>query len=252
MVAPNEEPSCNSSSKYPTIGRSKVSDVRTPNAGLVQNQNPDFNVVRLQTILESIQRMASEDSPLIALAQQGAEAANLILAERSADNPPREPSIGNQDRARRAQNDATSSVSGNRRLADNDIRRRITQNHNMQEYDCGRDDLRNVIEDRRHIRSRTPTPPRRSLVGDVVVVKRSGFRALAGPLREVRWPDKFKAGNIDQYDGPTNPEELIQVYQMVIEAVGGDDRVKTNFLPMTLTSAARSWLINLSKGSINS
>jgi hypothetical protein len=112
MVAPNEEPSCNSSSKYPTIGRSEVSDVRTPNAGLVQNQNPCFNVVRLQTILESIQRMASEDSPLIALAQQGAEAANLILAERSADNPPREPSIGNQDRARRAQNDATSSVSG--------------------------------------------------------------------------------------------------------------------------------------------
>jgi hypothetical protein len=47
---------------------------------------------------------------------------------------------------------------------------------------------------------------------------RSGFRVLAGPLRQVRWPDKFKTGNIDQYDGSSNPEEFIQVYQIVIEA----------------------------------
>jgi hypothetical protein len=47
---------------------------------------------------------------------------------------------------------------------------------------------------------------------------RSGFRVLAGPLRQVRWPDKFKIGNIDQYDGSSNPEEFIQVYQIVIEA----------------------------------
>jgi hypothetical protein len=39
---------------------------------------------------------------------------------------------------------------------------------------------------------------------------------------------------------------------MVIEATGGDTRVKTNFLPMALTDAARSWLINLPDGSINS
>jgi hypothetical protein len=54
--------------------------------------------------------------------------------------------------------------------------------------------------------------------GDVVVGRRSDFHALAGQLREVRWPDKFKADNIDQYDGSSNPEEFIQVYQMVIEA----------------------------------
>jgi hypothetical protein len=35
MVAPNEDPSCNISSRYPTIGRSEASDARTPNAGLV-------------------------------------------------------------------------------------------------------------------------------------------------------------------------------------------------------------------------
>jgi hypothetical protein len=68
MVPPNKDRSCNSSRRYPTIGRSEASDARTPNAGLVQNLNPDFNVVWLQMILESIQRMVPEGSPLIALA----------------------------------------------------------------------------------------------------------------------------------------------------------------------------------------
>jgi hypothetical protein len=37
---------------------------------------------------------------------------------------------------------------------------------------------------------------------------------------------------------------------MVIEAAGGDDWVKANYLPTTLFGAARSWLINLLEGSI--
>jgi hypothetical protein len=40
----------------------------------------------------------------------------------------------------------------------------------------------------------------------------SGFRALVGPLREVKWSAKFKACHIDQYDSFSNPEEFIQVY----------------------------------------
>jgi hypothetical protein len=42
------------------------------------------------------------------------------------------------------------------------------------------------------------------------------------------------------------------VYQTIIEVVGGDDRVKANFLPTALTGVARSWLINLPEGSITS
>jgi hypothetical protein len=71
--------------------------------------------------------------------------------------------------------------------------------------------------------------------------------------KQVQWPDKFKTVNIDRYDGSSNPEKFIQVYQTIIEAARGDDRVKAmkaNFLPMTLTNAARSWLINLPKESI--
>jgi hypothetical protein len=79
---------------------------------------------------------------------------------------------------------------------------------------------------------------------------KSGFRALAGPLRQVRWQDKFKTGNIDQYDGSSNPGEFIQVYHILIEATRGEDQVKANYLPTALTNAARSWLINLPEGSI--
>jgi hypothetical protein len=61
---------------------------------------------------------------------------------------------------------------------------------------------------------------------------------------------KFKARHIDQYDGSSNPEEFIQVYHTIIEATGGDNRVKANDLPTALSGVARYWLINLPEGSI--
>jgi hypothetical protein len=87
-----------------------------------------------------------------------------------------------------------------------------------------RDDLHNVVEDRRRLRLRMLSPPRRSIVEDVAPMGKSGFCALAEPLKQVRWLDKFKTCNIDRYDGSSNPEEFIQVYQTVIEAAAGDDR----------------------------
>jgi hypothetical protein len=47
MLAPNGDWSRNSSSGYPTIGRSGTSDAQTPSAGLAQNLNSDFNVVQV-------------------------------------------------------------------------------------------------------------------------------------------------------------------------------------------------------------
>jgi hypothetical protein len=49
-------------------------------------------------------------------------------------------------------------------------------------------------------------------------VGKSGFYGLVGPLRQVPWPEKFKADNIDWYDGSNIPEEFIQVYQIIIDA----------------------------------
>jgi hypothetical protein len=160
MVAPNEDQPRHSSSGYPTIGRSEASDARTPSTRLIRNLNPDFNIVRVQAIMETIQRMAPDGSPLALLAQQGAEAANLVVAEKSTDLPRKEPSGGHNDRARRARSEVASSFSPNRCLARNDARRRITQNRNVREYGRDRDDLHNVIEDRRRFQDRTPSPPR--------------------------------------------------------------------------------------------
>jgi hypothetical protein len=87
MVAPDGDQTHNCSSGYPTIGRSEVTDAQTPGAGLVRNLNPDFNVVRVQTIIETIQRMTPDGSPIALLAQQGAGAVNLIVAEQSPGVP---------------------------------------------------------------------------------------------------------------------------------------------------------------------
>jgi hypothetical protein len=141
MVAPNEDQPRHSSSWYPTIRRSEASDARTSSTGLIRNLNPDFNVVRVQAIMETIQWMALDGSPLALLAQQGAEAANLVVAEKSTDVPQREPSGGHNDRVRRARSEVASSFSHNQRLAGNDARRCITQNRNVREYGRDWDDL---------------------------------------------------------------------------------------------------------------
>jgi hypothetical protein len=62
MVAPNEDQPRHSSSGYPTIEWSEASDARTPSTRLIQNLNPDFNVVRVQAIMETIQRLAPRSS----------------------------------------------------------------------------------------------------------------------------------------------------------------------------------------------
>jgi hypothetical protein len=105
MVGPDKGDSQNSSSKYPTISGSEASDAQTPSNNIVRNLNSDFNTVRHQTIMESIQRMVPPDSPLVALAQQGVEAAgNIITAAPGAGNHQGEPSGGNRshDQAKRA------------------------------------------------------------------------------------------------------------------------------------------------------
>jgi hypothetical protein len=70
--------------------------------------------------------MAPDGYPLALLVQQGVEAANLVVAEKSAGVPQREPYVGHNDRARRARSEAASSASPNRYLAENDAHRRIT------------------------------------------------------------------------------------------------------------------------------
>jgi hypothetical protein len=178
--------------------------------------------------------MVPPDSPLVALAQQGFKTAgNIATAAPTVGNHQGEPSGGNwsQDRAKRGRSEAAAAANGNRHLADNDTHRQITQNRRLREYGRDRDDLRNIIDDRRRNRARTLTPPRCSPEWAATPAGRGGFHALAPSLRQVNWPDKFKPESIDRYDGSSNPKEFIQLYHTAIEAA--------------LSNASRSWLINL-------
>jgi hypothetical protein len=98
--------------------------------------------------MDTIQCMTPDGSPLVLLAQEGAEAVNLVVAEKSAGVPQGELSVGRNDRAGCAQSQAASSASPRRHLSERDARRHITQNDNAREYGRNRNDLRNVIEDR--------------------------------------------------------------------------------------------------------
>jgi hypothetical protein len=154
---------------------------------MIQNLNLDFNTIRLQTIIESIQWMTPEGSPLVALAQQGAKVANVIVAQRSVDNPRGEPSVSNlsNDRGKGVWSEASSSASGNRHLADNDAWRWITQNRYLREFGRDREDLCNVIDDWRRLRASSLTPLRCSPARDVTPSRRGNFCALAPSFRQV-------------------------------------------------------------------
>jgi hypothetical protein len=225
MVVPTEAPSHNSCSRYPTIERSEMSDAQTPNNGMIQNLNSNFNAVRLQTIMESIQRMAPEGSPVVALAQQGVEAVNYVIAQRSADNPRGEPSVDKRsnDRAKQTQSEAAALASGNRRLADNDAHRWITQNRQMREYNRDHDDLRNIIDDRRRLRARSPTSPHCSPVRDVTPSGRAVFMLLLHHSSKSSGRKNSRLGTLTSMTDPTiliySSRSIIQSSRMWEETI---------------------------------
>ena len=54
------------------------------------------------------------------------------------------------------------------------------------------------------------------------------------------------------YDGTPDPAEFLQLYKLSTEAAHGDEEVMANWFPMALKDGARSWLLNLQRGSISS
>ena len=83
------------------------------------------------------------------------------------------------------------------------------------------------------------------------MVREKTFKALGAELGNARYPVPFKPLAVEKYDGGTNPEEFISLYNSVVVAAGGDDAVKANYLPMCLTGTARSWLMNLPADTIH-
>lgn len=71
-------------------------------------------------------------------------------------------------------------------------------------------------------------------------------------LREVRWPEKFRPGAVEKYDGSIDPEEFLHVYSTVLYTTRADDNVLANYLLAALKGSARSWLVHLPPCSISS
>jgi hypothetical protein len=79
-----------------------------------------------------------------------------------------------------------------------------------------------------------------------------GCAALADHLRVATWPPKFRPHLSEKYDGTSNPSEFLQVYVTAITAAGGNTAVMASYFHVALTGPARTWLMNLTPGSVYS
>jgi hypothetical protein len=77
-----------------------------------------------------------------------------------------------------------------------------------------------------------------------------GCAALVDHLRAASWPPKFRPHLPEKYDGTSNPSEFLQVYFTAITAAGGNTTVMATYFHVALSGPARTWLMNLTLGSI--
>ena len=63
----------------------------------------------------------------------------------------------------------------------------------------------------------------------------------------------FKPEMPEKYDGRLNPEELLSIYTIAVQAAGGrDEKVFANYFPLALMSNVKYWLMHLPENSISS
>jgi hypothetical protein len=79
-----------------------------------------------------------------------------------------------------------------------------------------------------------------------------GCAALADHLCPMTWPSKFRPHLPEKYDSTSNSSEFLQVYVTAIAAAGGDTAVMATYFHVALSGPARTWLMNLTLGSIYS
>jgi hypothetical protein len=100
--------------------------------------------------------------------------------------------------------------------------------------------------------SLVPQTPRGARIHTGVPLVGVGCAALADHLRALTWPPKFRPHLPEKYDGMSNPSEFLQVYVTAITAAGGNTTVMASYFHVALTGSARTWLMNLTPGSIYS
>jgi hypothetical protein len=97
-----------------------------------------------------------------------------------------------------------------------------------------------------------PQTPRGARIHMGVPLVGMGCAALADHLRAATWPPKFRPHLPEKYDSTSNPSEFLQVYVIAITAAGGNTAVMASYFHVALTGPARTWLMNLTPGSIYS
>jgi hypothetical protein len=97
-----------------------------------------------------------------------------------------------------------------------------------------------------------PQTPRDARTHTSVLLVDVGFAALADHLRATTWPPKFRPQLLEKYDGTSNPSEFLQVYVTAITTAGGNTAVMASYFHVALTGPARTWLMNLTPGSVYS
>jgi hypothetical protein len=97
-----------------------------------------------------------------------------------------------------------------------------------------------------------PQTPRGARIHTGVPLVRVGCAALADHLRAATWPSKFRPHLLEKYNGTSNPSEFLQVYVTAITAAGADTAVMATYFYVALSGLARTWLMNLTPGSIYS
>jgi hypothetical protein len=110
-------------------------------------------------------------------------------------------------------------------------------------------DGRNLDQDFAAVAPQTPMGTR-SQTG--VPLAGVGCATLADHLRAASWPPKFQPHLPEKYDGTSNPSEFLQVYVTAIMAAGGNTAVMATYFHVALSGPPRTWLMNLTTGSVYS
>ena len=62
----------------------------------------------------------------------------------------------------------------------------------------------------------------------------SGLCPFIERLRAVWWPVGFKVLGVNTYDGKANPAQWLTLYDIIVKAMGRDEDVMANYLPVML------------------
>jgi hypothetical protein len=83
-------------------------------------------------------------------------------------------------------------------------------------------------------------------------IGRRGLRRTSGSSPRSNLAIQVPATPTGEVDGTTNPSEFLQVYVTAITTAGGDTTVMATYFHVALSRSARTWLMNLTLGSIYS